>query len=135
METSKITNEVFINTKKRIVPKKILTIFLSVIVALTYTAFVIHCLYTDLTFKATDNLNGSFIFYGIAFYVIYLIMMFVIIKSIYKSVKALHQFHMNDYNAVNLVTDDFQDELSSKSATVANAIVNSNSARVFLDTF
>lgn len=155
METSKITNEVFTHTKKRTVPKLVLTISLLTITAIAYTALVIHCLYTDLTFSAEpreltndillnrfsyditslDNPNRPLLFYGIAFYVVYLILMFVIIRKIIKSVKILRQFQLNDINAVNLVTDDFQDGFSGKSSTVANAMFGSNPARVYMDTF
>ena len=155
METSKITNEVFTYTKKKVVPQLILKICLLTITAIAYTVFVIHCLYTDLTFSAEpreltndillnrysddittlNNPNRPLLLYGIAFYVVYLIVMFVIIKNIIKSVNTLRHFQLNDLNAVNLVTDDFQDGFSGKSSTVANAMFGSNPARVYMDTF
>ena len=138
METRQITYEVFTKIKKRIVPKLILSISILSITAIAYTAFVIHCLSIDISYfnvSYFDDPNFTLIFCGMAFYSLYILVMGLSARYIIKSVKTIRHFHMNDFEAVDLVTDDFLDGSTGKKSTVAGAIFNSNPSKVYLDTF
>ena len=142
METSKITNEVYTKMKKRMVPKLILDISLFTIAAIAYTVFVSYCLYSDLTFErvttditATYRPSLSLIIWGISFYVLYVVVMFVLIKKIKKSVNSLRHFYLNDHEAVNLVTDDFNYGFGGRPLTVGEVMESSRPALIYTKTF
>ena len=111
METRQLSKEEWKNLKTRIIPKLILKISLLSIISVVYTAFVMHCITTDISYftnsaNATDP-SLSLILYGILFYALYMILMFISVKNVIKAISILRHINSDDQKAVELVTDDY----------------------------
>ena len=118
-----------------------MTLIISVlsITVLAYTAFAIYCFITDISYlintTAIQEASHTAQLMGIAFYVVYMVVMYISVKKIKDSVSIYRHFKLDDYKAVDLLPDDFKFGYRGKKATVANSIVNSNPGRLYIDTF
>lgn len=139
METRQISKEEWSILKKKVISKMSIKTSILSIIAIAYTVFVTYCFITDISYlintTAIQDASLTAKLMGIAFYVVYMIIMYISVKKIKNNILIIRHFYLDDYKAVDLISDDFKEGYTGKRATVSYSFASANPARIYFEEF